>query len=214
MTIPRCLNGHNEPQWVTMPPYRQSADIKDYPHWQDSPVTSNTLLSGEGHWDTQNGREENCLVIETDDDIDMVMFVCNPNLEEVLNVVTIYDFTVSFVQTRYSSRDNGSNDKVLDYSFLPLLDEADKFCLRQVCVQINQFFFIFLNYLFFSPVFDCWYSSCLWPDLCPRCKLDYTLCPEQRQGQELTQIQHHRHIASQDTTPTTGQQHCGDKQSC
>lgn len=143
MTIPRCLNGHNEPQWVTMPPYRQSADIKDYPVWQDSPVTSNTLLSGEGHWDTQNGREENCLVIETDDDIDMVLFVCNPNLEEVLDFVTIYDSTVSFVQTRYSSRDNGSNDKVLDYSFLPLLDEADKFCLRQVCVQINQFFFHF-----------------------------------------------------------------------
>ena len=73
----------------------------------------------------------------------MVLFVCNPNLEEVLDFVTIYDFTVSFVQTRYSSRDNGSNDKVLDYSFLPLLDEADKFCLRQVCVQINQFFFHF-----------------------------------------------------------------------
>ena len=77
----------------------------------------------------------------------MVVFVCNPNWEEVLDFVTIYDFTVSFVQPRYS-RDNGSNDKVLDYSFLPLLDEADKFCLRQVCVQINQFFFIFLNYLF------------------------------------------------------------------
>ena len=129
----------------------------------------------------------------------MLVFVCNPNWEEVLDFVTIYDFTVSFVQPRYS-RDNGSNDKVLDYSFLPLLDEADKFCLRQVCVQINQFFFIFPNNLFFQDgglsVFDCWYSSCLSPDLCPRCKLDYTLCPEQCQGQELTQIQHHRHCQS------------------
>ena len=48
----RRLNGHNESQWVTMPPSRQSADIKDHTAQTRQPSHQQHIIMGQGG---QNG---------------------------------------------------------------------------------------------------------------------------------------------------------------
>ena len=55
----RRLNGHNESQWVTMPPSRQSADIKDHTAQTRQPSHQQHIIMGRG----QNGGQY-CQIIE------------------------------------------------------------------------------------------------------------------------------------------------------
>ena len=76
----RRLNGHNESQWVTMPPSRQSADIKDHTAQTRQPSHQQHIIMGRG----QN-RGQYCQIIER---LGLIMYnvvyvlTFNPNLKK------------------------------------------------------------------------------------------------------------------------------------